>query len=321
MMLSIIAVVVGLIVLVWSADRFVDGAAGLAKHLGMAPLLIGMVVIGFGTSAPEMVVSVLASMDGNPSLALGNAYGSNITNIALILGITALLAPIQVKSQVLRQEIPWLLGVTLLTAALLLDFTVSRWDAVILLAVFSGYMGWSIYTGMQSKNDALEQEYTAELAQAEHSPGRAVFWLLLGLVLLIASSRALVWGAVNIAQAMGVSDLVIGLTIVAIGTSLPELASAIAATRKNEHDLALGNVLGSNMFNTLAVVGLAAAIKPMTLEDLVLYRDWPAMMLLTLLVFGFGFSRRGQGKIQRWQGGVLVLCYLAYTLYLLKTGF
>ncbi|MBJ7265320.1 calcium/sodium antiporter [Idiomarina abyssalis] len=321
MTLSIVAVVLGLAVLVWSADRFVEGAAAVARHLGMAPLVIGMVIIGFGTSAPEMVVSALASMQGNPALALGNAYGSNITNIALVLGITALLAPIAVKSVVIRREMPVLIAITLLSAVFLLDYQITRLEAVLLLVVFLGYMGWSVWIGSKSSDDSLAAEYTQEIDSHPLPMKPAIIWLIVGLLLLIVSSRALVWGAVNIAVSLGVSDLVIGLTVVAIGTSLPELASAIAATRKNEHDLALGNVIGSNMFNTLAVVGIAGAIEPVSLEPLVLSRDWVAMAILTLLLMVFGIRKARQGRINRVHGVIFICLYLLYTLYLLKTGF
>jgi cation:H+ antiporter len=321
MTLSIVAVVLGLAVLVWSADRFVEGAAAVARHLGMAPLVIGMVIIGFGTSAPEMVVSALASMQGNPALALGNAYGSNITNIALVLGITALLAPIAVKSVVIRREMPVLIAITLLSAVFLLDYQITRLEAVLLLVVFLGYMGWSVWIGSKNSDDSLAAEYTQEIDSHPLPMKPAIIWLIVGLLLLIVSSRALVWGAVNIAVSLGVSDLVIGLTVVAIGTSLPELASAIAATRKNEHDLALGNVIGSNMFNTLAVVGIAGAIEPVSLEPLVLSRDWVAMAILTLLLMVFGIRKARQGRINRVHGIIFICLYLLYTLYLLKTGF
>lgn len=321
MLLSIIAVLVGLALLVWSADKFVEGAAATARHFGMSPLLVGMVIIGFGTSAPEMVVSAIASWQGNPALALGNAYGSNITNIALVLGLTAVLAPISVASGVLRKEMPILMVVTVLTLWLLWDLSISMSDAIILLAVFALYMGWSVWQGMRGGDDAMSAEFEQELAATDGVPVRtSVMWLLIGLVLLVISSRLLVWGAVDIATAMGISDLVIGLTVVAIGTSLPELASSVAAVRKNEHDLALGNVIGSNLFNTLAVVGIAAAIQPFELEPLVVSRDWVAMMALTVLLAIFAFRFKRPGRINRWQGGILLLSFVAYTWYLLQTG-
>lgn len=317
MLMAILAVVGGLALLVWSADRFIDGAAATARHAGMPPLLIGMVIIGFGTSAPEMVVSAFASIQGNPNLALGNGYGSNITNIALILGITALLSPIAVHSQILRKELPLLSVITLLAGYQLMDGEISGTDAWILLGVFFLMMGWSITQGMRQRGDALGTDMEHELDSDGTMPlGKAIFWLLLGLVLLVLSSRVLVWGAVDIASAMGVSDLVIGLTVVAIGTSLPELASSIIAVRKNEHDLALGNVIGSNMFNTLAVVGIAGAIHPMSVSPEVLTRDWVVMAGLTLSLFVLSYGFRGPGRINRIEGGLLLAIFAAYTGYL-----
>ncbi len=321
MALSIVAVIVGLAVLVWSADRFVDGSAAVARHLGMPPLIIGMVIIGFGTSAPEMVVSALASLDGSPALALGNAYGSNITNIALVLGLTAVLAPITVQSGVIKREMPVLILITLFSAVLLWDFNITELEAWLLLAIFAVYMGWSVYLGAKGKQDTLAADFTQELDSHPMAMKPAILWLIIGLVLLVLSSRALVWGAVNISQALGVSDLVIGLTVVAIGTSLPELASAIAAVRKNEHDLALGNVIGSNMFNTLAVVGIASAIHPVSLEPLVLYRDWVAMAALTLLLLLFSLRVNRIGRINRLHGISFLAMYVAYCIYLVSTGF
>lgn len=321
MLMSALAVVLGLALLVWSADRFIEGAAATAQHLGMPPLLIGMVIIGFGTSAPEMVVSALAAMQGNPGLALGNAYGSNITNIALILGLTAIISPIAVHSGVLRKELPILTAVTAFAAVMLLDGALTRPDGWVHLLVFLALMGWTIWEGLRVRSDALGVEVTRELEVHRMSLSRALLWLAVGLVFLIVSSRMLVWGAVEIAHAVGVSDLVIGLTIVAVGTSLPELASAIIAARKGEHDLALGNVIGSNLFNTLAVVGIAGAIHPMSVPPEVVSRDMVVMGLLTLSLFLFGYGFRGPGRINRLEGGLLTSAYVAYTAYLVSTVF
>ena len=321
MTLAFVALIAGLALLVWSADKFVDGAAATARYAGMPPLLIGMVIIGFGTSAPEMVVSALASMQGNPGLALGNAYGSNITNIALILGLTAPISPIAVSSQVVRKEIPILLGITLLTGALLIDGHLGRGDALILGGVFIVLLGWSIWTGIKGKGDALDEDVNVEIDSEAMPLKKAIFWLIVGLVLLVGASRLLVWGAVTIAQAFGISDLVIGLTIVAVGTSLPELASSLMAIKKKEHDLALGNVLGSNLFNTLAVVGIAAGIAPLDVDPAVLSRDWSLMMGLTLLLLVMCLGRKGQGRINRVEGGILLCIFVAYTGWLLTSQF
>jgi len=318
MSLAIVAVVFGLILLVWSADKFVEGAAVTAGHFGMPPLLIGMVIVGFGTSAPEMMVSALASLQGNPGIALGNAYGSNITNIALILGLTAVLSPIAVHSQVIRRELPILIAITALAAFQLADGQLSRFDAAVLMGVFFVLMGWTIQQGMKKTTDAFGSEMQVELELQKMPIKKAIFWVITGLILLIISSRFLVWGAVDIATALGVSDLVIGLTIVAIGTSLPELASSLIAVKKGEHDIALGNIIGSNLFNTLAVVGIAGLIHPLSVEPAVLTRDVAAMGALTLLLFIFAYGFKGkQGRINRLEGAVLLLSFVAYTVYLL----
>ncbi len=313
------SVAIGLALLVWSADRFVEGAASTARFFRMPPLLIGMVIVGFGTSAPEMVVSALAASQRNPGIALGNAYGSNITNIALILGLTALINPISVHSQVLRKELPILTIVTGLTTWQLFDGEITRLDAGILLGVFSGLMGWTIWQSLQKKVDSFGKEIELEFEDQPVSIRRAIVWIVVGLLLLVISSRILVWGAVQIAHGFGVSDLIIGLTIVAVGTSLPELASSVIAARKGEHDLALGNILGSNLFNTLAVVGIAGMIHPLTVGSELLNRDIFFMLALTLSLFFFGYGFKGGGCINRYEGAILLISYVAYTTYLMIT--
>lgn len=320
MTLAILAILGGFILLVWSADRFVEGAAVTAKHAGMPSLLIGMVIVGFGTSAPEMVVSAMAAIDGNPDLALGNALGSNIVNTGLILGVTAVITPIMVQSKIVRKEIPLLLLIGLLLGYFLLDGALTRVEAVLLLVGFFTLIGWSIFSAIKSKGDKLETEMDQELVDHAMPLKKAIFWLVLGLVLLIVSSRVLVWGAVNIAHAFGVSDLIIGLTIVALGTSLPELAASVIAVRKGEHDIAIGNVVGSNMFNLLAVVGIAGVISPMSsLPEQVLSRDWLVMMGMTvaLLIIAYGFRRAG--RINRFEGVGLLIAFCAYNVWLVSS--
>ncbi len=317
MLLAITAVIAGLALLVWSADRFVEGAASTARYFGMPSLLIGMVIVGFGTSAPEMVVSAISSFQGNPGLSLGNAYGSNITNIALILGLTSVISPIAVHSQILKKELPILTAVTLLAAWQLWDHQLSRVEALVLLGVFAGLMVWTIIQGMK-QSDTLGDDVEKKMHAQTLPIQQAVGWLVIGLLLLIASSRLLVWGAVSIAQGFGVSDLMIGLTIVAVGTSLPELASSIIAIRKNEHDLALGNVVGSNLFNTLAVVGIAGTINPMSVSTDVLSRDISVMAILTIALFAVGFGFRKPGRINRYEGALLLATYIGYTVYLIS---
>ena len=326
MALSIVAVIAGLALLVWSADKFVDGAVGVAKFCGMSSLLIGMVVVGFGTSAPEMVVSALSALQGNPELALGNAYGSNIANVALILGVTAIIIPVVVKKIALWRDLPILLAVSGLAFYQLHDGAISRMDAVVLLAVFVGIMIFNILSERAiAKKVAAENPVDAAQPDSakKSSLSKSVLWLVLGLVLLVASSRMLVWGAVEIARSLGVSDLLIGLTIVAVGTSLPELASSIMAARKGEDDLAVGNILGSNLFNTMAVVGIAGIIAPMdSVDKCVFTRDLPLMLCLTTLLFIFGIPFRklkgGVGRINRFEGIFFVAAYVGY-LYLLAS--
>lgn len=320
MILASLAILGGFILLVWSADRFVDGAAATAKYAGMPSLLIGMVIVGFGTSAPEMVVSAMAAVDGNPDLALGNALGSNIVNTGLILGVTALIAPIVVHSKIVRKELPLLLIIGLFFGALLWNGALERFDAVLLLIGFFVLIAWSIYSAMSNKGDSLETDTEQALHSHEMTLGKAIFWLIFGLIILVISSRILVWGSVSIAQSLGVSDLVIGLTIVALGTSLPELAASIIAVRKGEHDIAIGNVVGSNMFNILAVVGIAGLITPITsVAPEVLSRDWLVMMtmMVALLMMAYGFRR--QGRINRVEGAALLLAYIGYTIWLVMS--
>jgi cation:H+ antiporter len=321
MILALLALISGFALLVWSADRFVEGAASTARYFGMPPLLIGMVIVGFGTSAPEMVVSALSAFQNNPGIALGNAFGSNITNIALILGVTALINPILVHSSVLRKELPVLTGVTVITVILLADLKLSFWDAGILLFLFAGLMFWTIKQGIKQKSDSFAKEVEAETASRKMPVRVASFWLATGLILLIVSSRILVWGAVKMAHIWGVSDMVIGLTIVALGTSLPELASSVIAALKGEHDIALGNILGSNLFNTLAVVGIAGIIQPFNVGTETLWRDMPVMggLTVSLFVICYGFKGR-QGRINRVEGAVLLTVYIAYTVYLIATA-
>jgi cation:H+ antiporter len=321
MLLALVAIVGGLGVLVWSAERFIEGAAGTAAHFGMPPLVIGMVIVGFGTSAPEMVVSAFAALEGSPNLALGNALGSNIANVGLILGVTALIAPISVHSAIIRRELPLLLVIGAIIGLLLWDDSLTRIEAGLLLAGFLTLIGWTLLSALRGRGDSLEAEVSQELAEHPMPLKRALLWLLVGLALLVASSRVLVWGAVTIAQALGVSDLIIGLTIVAVGTSLPELAASLIAARKGEHDIAIGNIVGSNMFNLLAVIGIAGTITPISLiPPEVILRDWPMMMAGTVALFVMGYGFGGQGRINRFEGGILLSTFIAYNAYLVLSA-
>lgn len=319
MLYPVLALAAGLALLVWGAHRFVAAAAALARLFKVPPLLIGMIIVGFGTSAPEMLISAMSSYNGNPGIALGNAFGSNIVNIALILGCCACIHPLNVSGAVIRRELPLLGGVTLLAALLLWDGDVSRLDAGVLLAAFGVVMAVSIRAALreQAAGALGEPAETASLPKREESPAKAWIWLVAGLGLMLASSRAMVWGAVEVATALGVGDLVIGLTIVAVGTSLPELASSVIAARKGEHDLAIGNILGSNTFNTLAVVGIAGIISPMRADPEIMTRDIPVMALLTALLYVFCRGWRGPARITRFEGVLFLAIYAAYTGYLI----
>jgi len=314
LLLPTAAVIGGFVLLVWGADRFVFGAAATARNLGVSPLIIGLTIVGIGTSAPEILVSVMAAWQGNPALGVGNAVGSNITNIGLVLGTTALIKPLAVRSETLRREYPLMFAIMLFSLVLLLDGEMSRLDGLLLLAGLVLMVNWMVRLGLRRDHDPMEDEYAQEIPPL--STGRALLWLLLGLVLLLGSSRLLVWGAVDIAQAFGISDLVIGLTIVAVGTSLPELAASVMSALRGEPDIAIGNVIGSNMFNLLAVLGLPGLIHPTALAPEVLSRDYVFMIGLSIALFAMAYGFRGDGRINRLEGALLLGGYTAW-LFLL----
>ncbi|MCD8534682.1 MAG: calcium/sodium antiporter [Verrucomicrobia bacterium] len=318
MVLPLLSIVMGLVLLVWSADRFVSGASATAKWLGMPPLLIGMVIVGFGTSAPEMVVSAIASAQGNPGIAMGNAYGSNIANIGLILGLTAVLSPIAFNPKALRRELPFVTLVTMLSIALVLDHRMGSIDSVALLFVFSLYILWSIRSGARIQADPNSEADVNDPKDSSAGLKSSLGKLVIGLIILIGSSRLLVWGAVEVAHALGVSDLIIGLTIVAVGTSLPEMASSLAAARRGESDLVVGNIIGSNLFNTLVVIGIAGSIAPFPVSLQIIQRDMLTMLGMTISLFLFGYGFIHPGRISRLEGGILMAAYTGYTIWLMS---
>jgi cation:H+ antiporter len=308
MLPAIGAILAGFIVLIWSADRFVTGAAATARNLGMSPMLIGLTIVSIGTSAPEMLVSGIAAYTGAGGLAIGNALGSNIANIGLVLGATALIAPLPVKTGLMRKELPLLLVISVVAGLVLIDGELDRLDGsilliglVITLILFARFQRYA-----DPEQISHEEEELPNLPQ-----GRALLWLIIGLALLAASSRLLVWGATDIATALGVSDLIIGLTIVAIGTSLPELAASIVSALKGHHDIAIGNIVGSNIFNLLAVMSLPGLIHPISFDSVVLWRDYGAMMLFTLALLAFAYLME-RGKINRFEGCLLLTGYSGY---------
>lgn len=316
MLLYAASTITGFALLIWGADRFVVGAAGTARNFGLPTLLIGLTVVAIATSAPEILVSITAAMADNTDLAVGNAVGSNIANIALVLGATATVRPMVVRSTVLRREMPALLAVTLLTVLLFLDTYLSQLDGVLLLFGLVLVMVWLVRLGTQTEAvDPIRDEIAAEIPTGISTPV-AVGWLMLGLVVLLTGARMLVWGAHHIAVSIGVTDLVIGLTVVAVGTSLPELAVSIVSAIKGEHDIALGNIIGSNMFNCLAVIGPAAIITPTGFGQDILELHLPVMIALTLILFVLTYNFTGAGRISRLQGMALLGSFFWYMGYL-----
>lgn len=318
MALYLATLIAGFLILIYAADRFVIGTAAIARNLGISPLIIGLTIVGFGTSAPEILISVIAASEGNSGLAVGNAIGSNIANIGLILGFTAVVAPITIQSAMLRREMPLLLATNIGCFVLILNGGLSRLDGFLMLSCLAAFLFWLVKTARENRGpdplgDELEQEIPRDMPTAT-----ACFWAVAGLAGLLASSKLLVWAGVNLAQLFGISDLVIGLTIVALGTSLPELAASVASILKHEDDIAIGNVIGSNMYNLLAVLALPGIIAPGDLDPSVLSRDFPWMIGFTITLFVVGFSLKSEGRINRLEGGILIGGYglYQYMLYL-----
>jgi cation:H+ antiporter len=321
--LSVVFIVGGLYVLAKSADMFVDASSSVAQRFGISPLIVGMVIIGFGTSAPELAVSAISAAGGHPGLSLGNAYGSCTFNIAGILGVAALMRPLAVKPSVNGVAVPLLIGITALCAFLLKDGCFSRCDGILLLALFAAIL--PLYCWYDQKSSAPKQECCGEPdCKCQEKRALWIEWLRLlsGLALLVSSSHILVWGSVDFARdVVGASDLLIGLTIVAIGTSLPELAAAVASVRKGENEFVIGNIIGSNLFNMLAVVGLAGTIWPFDgFSRFILLRDIPMMLIMTslILVFSINFKcPKKIGYISRFSGALWILIFVAYSVLMM----
>lgn len=306
MLLIAITLCVSLVLLVWSADRFVAGAAGLSYHFGVPPIVVGIVVIGFGTSAPELLISTMSAWQGNSGLALGNAVGSNITNIGLILGVTAFITPIVVAKQTLTREYPVLLLATAWAWLLLSDGHLSFIDGLLLIGMLCGAIIFLAVSAMRAHVRVSKPE------EIEGGVLKAFIWTLIGLALLLVSSSFLVDASVELAQLFGVSDLVIGLTIVAIGTSLPELAASVTGALKHHSDLAIGNVVGSNIFNTLGVIGVPGLIHAYDIPAEVLTRDLPIMLFATLLVMLLSFLTCKTKGMHRISGMILLACFVGF---------
>ena len=312
MLLAALAVFGGLVFLVLSADRFVFGASGLALNLGVSPLMIGLTIVAFGTSAPEIFVSAAAALQNNPNLAIGNAVGSNIANVGLVLGLTALIVPVAVHRSVIEQQFPIMFLVMALSVAIFFNDYLSRMEAIGLLGMLLGFI---LYTVLNEKKQTPVVD-AADVNLNTPKTATSVFWLVAGLVMLVISSKILVWGAVEIAKSLGVSDLVIGLTIIAIGTSLPEVATSIASALKGNPDLAIGNVVGSNIFNILAVIGTTGIIAPTVIYPDVMNRDVIVMIAVAILMFLLVTPWRRSHTLGRFGGMLLLACYLAYLTYI-----
>ena len=315
MTIIILSLVAGLALLVWSADRFITGAVGLARYYKLPPIVIGVVIVGFGTSAPELMISGFAAWHGNSGLAVGNAIGSNITNIALILGVTALLTPILVSDVTLKREFPVLFAATALSWFFLSDGVLSFDNAILLLLTLIIALFSLVFIAKKEEAVMEEPEYC-------HTLGRSVLWTLLGLILLLVSSDILVNASTDLARIFGVSDLVIGLSIVAIGTSLPELAASVTGALKHHTDIAVGNIIGSNIFNILGVIGVPGLIVTYQIPREVFTRDLPVMLALTIMLFVFSFVTRKGGGMYRAIGIIFILCFIAFqaNLYLQATA-
>ena len=319
---ALIAISIGFSLLIWSADKFLSAAASIATNFGVSKLFIGLTVVSVGTSAPEILVAVTAAFNGNPLLAVGNAIGSNIANIGLVLGVTALIAPLPFSRSVLRAELPWLLMATGFALLLLFDLELSALDGVVLLCVLAVILYRLVQN--EKSNQAAGSKEISETINDElgdipfMSRKRATFWIVFGLIVLVMSARMLVWGATEVAVLLGVNEMIIGLTVVAVGTSLPELAATVGAAIKGHSDIAIGNVVGSNILNILAVLALPGLITPTHLESVALWRDCGMMLALTLLLALFAYAVNTRPVITRFEGAVMLLAWIGYNALLVQ---
>ena len=305
--IAIISIIIGFILLMWSADRLVEHASIVAKNLGVSTFLVGIIIIGFGTSAPELFVSALASWEGNGNLAIGNALGSNITNIGLVLGSAAFFSSFQISRQTASQEIPLVLLAGIISVMIIYDGLLSRVDGILLFILLSAFLIWS---ALKPSNEATE-ELPSSLQGS--NTAKELLWSIACIALLIASSKILVFGAVKIATIFGVSQLIIGLTVIAIGTSLPELAASISAAKQGVHNMIVGNIIGSNIFNTLGVLGMTGLVKSTPIDTAALSRDYPVMFAFTIALLLFAVIQK---KLSKFSGFILLIAYLSYLGYL-----
>ncbi len=318
MWVPVAGLIVGFIALVWSADKFLSGAASVATNLGVSKMLIGLTIVSVGTSAPEILVALAAAIEGNPLLAVGNAIGSNIANIGLVLGVTAIIAPLPFSQTVLRTELPWLLLTTFMALVLMFDLELSPLDGMLLLSALGAIL-YRLVTSREVSPEELTSSIADELEEMpQMTTGRASWWLVLGLVVLLVSADLLVWAASTVADRLGVSDIIIGLTIVAVGTSLPELAATVGSAIKGHTDIAIGNVVGSNILNILAVLSVPGLVTAVEIENVSLWRDCGMMLALTLMLALFAYAVNSRPVITRFEGAVMLMAWIGYNLLLIQ---
>lgn len=318
MWIPVLGLIVGFMALVWSADKFLSGAVSTAHNLGVSNIVIGLTIVSIGTSAPEIFVAITASLEGNPLLGIGNAIGSNIANIGLVLGVTAVVAPLPFSKRVLQAELPWLLGATLLALVLMFNLELNLVDSLFLLAGLLFILYLLVRNRSRAHPDISETVRDGFDELPEMTTSHGVMWLIGGLVILVASSELLVWSAIKVATLLGVSDLVIGLTVIAVGTSLPELAATVGAAIKGQTDIAIGNVVGSNILNILAVLAVPGLLTTAQMDPVALWRDCGMMAALTLLLALFAYGINSRAVITRFEGAVMLLAWIGYNSLLIQ---
>ena len=317
MWIQLTLLVFGFVALIWSADKFLSGAAATAANMGVSKMMIGLTVVSIGTSAPEIVVATMAALDRNSLLAVGNAIGSNIANIGLVLGITAIITPLSFSANVRSKELPWLIGATFLAVILLFDRRLDFVDGIILLLGLA-YILWQLVV-TQSDSEYSTDAISTELDDLPEMTNRqSIVWLTVGLIVLLVSAQILVYAATNIATALGVSDMIIGLTIVAVGTSLPELAATLGSAIKGQPDIAIGNIVGSNILNILAVLAVPGLIHATDMDYAALWRDSGMMLALTLMLALFAYGLNSRAVITRFEGSVMLMAWIGYNLLLIQ---
>lgn len=319
MILDIVLIVIGIALVLTGADRLTEGASALARRMNVPEIIIGLTIVAAGTSAPELFVSLVSALKGTPDMAVGNVVGSNTMNAMLIVGCAAMVAPMVISRSTVKKDIPFAVGASVLLMLLSLNNYLGRWDGIILLLGFASFM---VYTLMQAKKgeaapvaDDSQQDADNTLSSKGGNPWLSALWVVAGLAMLVIGSNLFVDSASSVAYSLGISEGVVGLTVVAGGTSLPELATSVVAARKGQSAIAIGNVIGSNVFNILMILGLTATISPLAIEGITTL-DMAVMLVSVALVWFFSFTRY---TVERWEGGLLVVGYLVYIWWLISS--